>query len=152
MNTFEAVPLTSVDAQEALATRLVGCRLMETKRREFDWAFGFGDAPHFGLSASYSWRILVNGRIAFADSDDGHKFGLPAPLNGEEEAQRLLGQRSIERISIRPDTGDLSIIFSDDAVLEVMNMSSGYESWEIGVPGMSIIGVGGGKLSIYRNP
>jgi hypothetical protein len=140
-----------MDALAILMAHLVGRRLIVTKRREYDWAFGFGDAPALGLSASYSWRILIEGRIAFTGNDDGQKFGLPSPLDGEEVTQRLLGHRIIERISIRTDTGDLSIIFSEGAVLEVLNMSSGYESWQIGVPGTSVIGVGGGKLAIYSD-
>jgi hypothetical protein len=65
--------------------------------------------------------------------------------------QRLLGERVIDRLSIRPDAGDLSIIFSGQAILEVLNMSSGYEGWQIGVPGMKVIGLGGGELAIYSD-
>jgi hypothetical protein len=141
-----------MDVAVALTTYLVGRRLVETKRREYDWTFRFEGTPAFShLRVSCPWRVLIGGRIAFAGGDDGHKFGLPAPLNGEEVTQRLLGQRGIDRLSIRPDAGDLSITFSGHAILEVLNMSSGYEGWEIGVPGMKIIGVGGGELAIYSD-
>jgi hypothetical protein len=141
-----------MDVAVTLTAHLVGRRLVETKRREYDWTFRFEEPPAFShLDVSCPWRILIEGRIAFAGSDDGHKFGLPAPLNGEEVTQRLLGQRVIERFSIRPDAGDLSIIFSGQAILEVVNMSSGYEGWQIGVPGMTVIGLGGGELAIYSD-
>ncbi len=141
-----------MDVAVTLTTYLMGRRLVETKRREYDWAFRFGGTQTFShLRVSCPWRVLIEGRIAFTGGDDGHKFGLPAPLNGEEVTQRLLGQRVIDHLSIRPDTGDLSIFFSGQAILEVLNMSSGYEGWEIGVPGMNVIGVGGGELAIYSD-
>jgi hypothetical protein len=139
-----------MDVALALATHLVGRRLVETKRREYDWTFSFEGIPAFShLNVSCPWRILIEGRIAFAAGDDGQKLGLPAPLNGEEVTQRLLGERVISRLSIRPDAGDLSIIFSGHASLEVLNLSSGYEGWQISVPGMKVIGLGGGELAIY---
>jgi hypothetical protein len=138
-----------MDVTAALAARLVGRSLSAVYRREYDWAFGFGDATSSGLRVSCPWRILFENRIAFTDSDHGQKFGLPEPLDGEKEVQRLLGNKAIERISIRPDTGDLSITFSNQAVLEVLNMSSGYEGWEIGANGLSVIATGGGELAIF---
>jgi hypothetical protein len=140
-----------MDAASMLATHLVGRRLIGIQRREYDWAFSFGDAPPSSLGVSCPWRILVEGRIAFAVSDDGQKFGLSEPRNGEEAARRLLGQRVIERVAIRPDTGDLSIAFSGQAVLEVLNMSSGYEGWQATVAGVSIVGMGGGEIAIYSD-
>jgi hypothetical protein len=118
-------------------------------RREYDWAFGFGDDQVSGLAVGCPWRILTEDRIAFTNGDDGHQFGLPAPLDGEEATRRLLGQRPIERVLIRSETGDLSIVFSGKAILEVFNMSSGYEGWQIGIPGMNVIATGGGELAIY---
>src|SRR5258708_30301746 len=116
-----------MDVVTALTAHLAGRHLTEVKRREYDWTFGFGDTSASGLGVSCPWRIIIEKRIAFTSSDDGHRFGLPAPLDGEEVTQRLLGQKVIERISIRSDTGDLSIAFSSNTVLEVLNMSSGYK-------------------------
>lgn len=139
-----------MDVAAVLTTRFIGRHLTRVVRREHDWAFGFGDDPALGLRASCPWRILKEGRIAFTDSDDGQQFGLPAPLDGEEVVRRLVGQNSIERISIHPETGDLSIVFSEGTILEVLNMSSGYEGWEIGDAGISVIATGGGELAIYN--
>jgi hypothetical protein len=113
--------------------------------------FGFGDSSASGLRVECPWRIIVDERIAFTSSDDGYQFGLPAPLDGEEETRRLLGQKVIERVSIRSDTGDPSIAFSSNTVLEVLDMSSGYEGWEIGIPGLSVIGTGGGELAVFAD-
>lgn len=137
-----------MDVAAALTARLAGRQLTTVIRREYDWAFGFGDS---GLQASCPWRILFEKRIAFTDRDHGQKFGLPAPLDGEKEAQRFLAKKVIESVSIRPDTGDLSITFSGQTVLEVLNMSVGYEGWEIGAGGINVIATGGGELAIYEN-
>lgn len=139
-----------MDVGKILTAHLVGRHLAEVKRREYDWNFGFGDVAVSGLSVECLWRIIVANRIAFASSDDGHKFGLATALNGEEVALNLLGAKIIERVSIRSDTGDISIFFSNDAVLEVLNMSSGYEGWNIGIPGLSVVATGGGELAITK--
>jgi len=138
-----------MDVAAVLTTRLAGRHLTRVVRREYDWAFGFGDNQASGLRVSCPWRILKGGGIAFTSSDDGQKFGLPAPLDGEEVTHRLLEQNTIESLSIRLETGDLSIVFSGGVILEVLNMSSGYEGWELGDSGINVIAMGGGELAIY---
>lgn len=139
-----------MDVEATLTAHLVGRHLADVERREYDWSFGFGDAGASGFSGECPWRIIVANRIAFASSDDGQQFGLAIPLNGEEIALSLLGAKIIERVSIRPDTGDVSIFFSGNSVLEVFNMSSGFEGWQIGIPGLLIIATGGGELAVFR--
>jgi hypothetical protein len=113
------------DTAAILTTSLAGRHLTDVKRREYDWAFGFG--ANVSVQVSCPWRILVEDRIALTNSDDGQKFGLPAPVDGEDETRRLLAEKSIQRVAIRLDTGDLSVVFNCNTVLEVLNMSSGYE-------------------------
>jgi hypothetical protein len=117
------------------------------QRLEFEWVFEFG--PRKVLQVRCPWRILLNGRIAFASSDDGDQFGLPQPVDGEKETRRIFAERTIQQIVVREDTGDLSICFGEKTSLEVINMSSGYEGWEIGAVDVRIIGLGGGKLAIF---
>jgi hypothetical protein len=138
-----------MDVDETLTTQLGGRHLVAVRRREYDWNFSFGDAATPGLSAECPWRIIAGNRIAFTSSDDGHRFGLAPPLDGEKVALGLLAEKPIERVSIRSDTGDLSISFPGNVVLEVLNMSSGYEGWQIGIPGLSIVATGGGELAIF---
>ncbi|WP_375314342.1 hypothetical protein WHZ77_15105 [Bradyrhizobium sp. A5] len=138
-----------MDVGKTLAAHLAGHHVVTVTRREYDWNFSFGDSASSGLSAECPWRIVVANRIALASSDDGHQFGLTAPLDCEKVALTLLGSQAVERISIRADTGDISIIFSDNVVMEVLNMSSGYEGWQIGIPGLTVIATGGGELAIF---
>ena len=137
-----------MDVSETLTAHLAGRRLVAVTRREYDWNFSFGDAVASGLSAACPWRIIAGNGLAFTSSDDGHRFSLAAPLDGEKVALSLLGENPIDRVSIRSDTGDLSISFPGNVILEVLNMSSGYEGWQIGIPGLSIIATGGGELAI----
>ena len=51
---------------------------------------------------------------------------------------------------MRSDTGDLSVRFSDHATLEVLNISSGYEAWEISLPGLHVVATGGGGSPATR--
>jgi hypothetical protein len=136
-----------MDIAAELTSRLKGLRLISVEKREFDWAFVF--AIKCGLGVSCPWRILVDNRIAFGNGDHGEKFGLPASVNGEELTRQLLGSASIQRVALRTDTGDLSIHFADQKILEVINMSGGYEGWQIAADGLQVIGTGGGELAIF---
>jgi hypothetical protein len=46
---------------------------------------------------------------------------------------------------------NLALFFSDSIFLEVLNMSFGYEGWNIGVSGLLVIATGGGELAIFTN-
>ena len=140
-----------MDIGAELTARLARRTLVAVYRREYDWGFDFGDKPSSGLRVSCPWRILHENRIAFTDSDHAQQFGLPAPLDGEKEVERLLANKIVENVTIRPDTGDLAITFAGPTILEVLNMSSGYEGWEIGLNGLSVIATGGGELAIYTS-
>jgi hypothetical protein len=136
-----------MDAATTPAPLLIGLHLTEVRRRDSDWSFAFGDSV--SLTAECPWRILSDGRIAHADTDDGQKFGLPAPVDGEEKTLRLLRHATIQRITIRGDTGDLSIAFGTGKVLEIINNSSGYEGWHIASADFEVIAPGGGELAIF---
>ena len=134
----------------ALSQKLTG-RRCSIQRREGDWAASI----HGGgvISLGVPWRIISEGRIAFADQDDGQKFGLPAPLDGEAEANRLLSGKTIEKVTVDPETADLGLHFESGVRLEAFNYSAGYEGWQIILPpaegGMWVIALGGGDVSIF---
>ena len=128
---------------------LVGQNLSGVQKREYDWVFEFGEST--GLIAACPWRILTSG-IAFTDSDHGQQFGLPAPLDGEQEALRLLSDKHVQSVSTRSVTGDLAIVFEGDTTLELLNLSSGYEGWQLVGGTVHIIAQGGGELVTYSEP
>lgn len=133
-----------------LQTHLVG-RQCVIHRRESDWAVSVVGGGCIALPVP--WRIVANGRIAFADEDDAQQFGLATPIDGVKRANSLIGSRSITGISVDNETADLTIRFSDGVRLDAFNNSSGYEGWCISVPFhdtcMSVGALGGGAVSIF---
>ncbi|WP_159798428.1 hypothetical protein [Croceibacterium salegens] len=135
---------------QRLEQNLLG-RCVMIERREGDWA---GNIDGGGVvSLGVPWRIVAQGRIAFADEDDGQKFGLPSPVDGEVEANRLLAGKPIIGITIDDETGDLTVMFEGNLRLDAFNNSAGYEGWQIDLPpdlgGMWVIALGGGEISVF---
>ncbi len=94
-----------------------------------------------------AWRIIIAGHIARTSEDHGQQFGLPAPIDAEAEVRSLLCARRIEAAEVREDTGDIVLRFESGERLEIIPLSSGYESWEVAAPsGARTIAQGGGVL------
>ena len=140
----------NVDLLLQLEKQLVG-RQCEIVRREADWAANLVGGG--SISLPVPWRIVANGRIAFANKDDGQQFGLPAPVDGEVEANRLIRGRSISKVLVAPDTADLTLNFGNGLRLDAFNNSAGYEGWQIALPkengDMLIIALGGGEVVTF---
>ena len=139
-------PIT--DIEEAFLGRTCACI---TRFGTESWRFEF--ERETTLDVRCPWRIIAKGGVALGYADHGQQFGLPRPIDGVDEAKRLLSG-TIVRVSITDLTADIRLQFSDDAVLDVFNSSSGYEGWECtSNNGVLAIAVGGGKLQIYlTNP
>ncbi|MCP8892230.1 hypothetical protein [Sphingomonas faeni] len=126
-------------------------RRCKIARREADWVITASGGGSIALPIP--WRIVANGRIAFANEDDGQQFGLPSPVDGEAKANELIGERSITSLSIDRQTADLMIYFGDEIRLDTFSNSSGYEGWHISLApehgGISVIALGGGDVAIH---
>ena len=129
-------------------------RRCDVQRLEHGWTLGFGDGHALTIEAP--WRIVQDGRIAFADSDDGQMFGLPQPIEGEARSNQLLGGRHVALLEVDHDTADIRLYFDDGTRLDIFNRSCGYEGWQASFrtaeQNVSIIGMGGGGLTIARQP
>lgn len=138
------------DLLDKLQQHLVG-RHCSIERREADWAANLEGGG--SISLPVPWRIVADGRIAFADEDDGQQFGLPSPLDGQAEANRQLAGKAITSVSIDPETADLTVRFEGNVRLDAFNYSAGYEGWHINLPpeqgGMWVIALGGGELTVF---
>lgn len=123
----------------------------EVARQEHRWAFSFGTDA--GLGVETPWRIVTGSGIAFANTDDHQKFGLPQPVDGQARSNELLGGRRVISFDVDIKTADIQIRFEGDLLLEVFNNSSGYEGWNAAVQvdgqTISVAGLGGGDLAIY---
>lgn len=126
---------------------LVGRRLQSFNRREYDWAVDFDKQSW--LVVACLWRLIEAGRVRFTSQDDGHKFGLPAPVDAAAEITRRVVGTAIESVELRDGTLDLDIRLSSGHILQVIPDSSGYEAWHISDGAREFIAVGGGELSIF---
>lgn len=112
------------------------------ERRDCDWLFEFDCGLR--LNVGTNWRIRNAVGILLTNSDDGQQFGLPAPIDAEATANKLLAGATVESISDESSTGDLVIHLSDGKIIDVITDSSGYESWLAYIEGQpSVIGRNG---------
>ncbi len=128
---------------------LVNHRLESMHRREYDWIMVFDS--QVTITPSCLWRVLEDGRIRLTSEDDGHKFGLPAPMDAVHEINIWLGGIAIQKVELTEGTLDLRLYFENGYVFEMLPNSSGYEAWDIINSVDRYIAVGGGTLSEFRN-
>jgi hypothetical protein len=126
---------------------LIGLRCESFTKREFDWVVGFDREAKVVIACL--WRLIENGRVRFTSQDDGHQFGLPAPVDAADEVSRRVGSAIVETIALRKDLLDLELQFSTGHLLQIIPDSSGYEAWQAVGGGNLYIAVGGGQLAIF---
>ena len=138
------------DLALAFEAAVVG-RLCHVQRREADWAFDLLD--NLGLAVGCHWRLVSPEGIALTDEDDGHKFGLPKPVDAEAKANDLLAGATVSSATVDRITGDLFLRFSNGLRLDLLNNSSGYEGWQGGFhhegKAVSVVAMGGGRLAFF---
>lgn len=96
------------------------------------------------------WRIITDKGIALGSADHGQQFGLPAPIDAQHEARKLLSHKVL-KVTIRKKTADLLIELEDGSCLEIFNSSSGYEGWECSSKnGLLVVARGGGDYESWN--
>jgi hypothetical protein len=126
---------------------LVGHRCQSLFRREYDWVFAFDDDAR--LVVECLWRLVEFDRIRVTSEDDGHQFGLPAPVDAAAEVNRRLAGAAVEKVELRQGTLDLELQFSTGHALQIIPNSGGYEAWDLSGGKRQFIAVGGGELVIF---
>lgn len=115
-----------------------------------EWRFRFdGDIE---IVVESLWRLLKDDRLTWMSEDDGHQFGLPAPVNAAAEVNTALAGRTLERADLREGTSDLTLRFSGGDVLEFVTDSAGYEAWRAYYPGGCIVAAGSNPLTVVGAP
>ncbi len=117
-------------------------------RREYDCVLAFDRKATIVVCCL--WRLLDNGRICLTSSDDGHRFGLPAPVDATHEVNIRLAGIAIEAIELREGTLDLRLSFASGHVFEILPESSGYDAWDATNAVDRFIASGGSELSVLR--
>jgi Family of unknown function (DUF6188) len=102
------------------------------------------------LDVRCPWRILSTAGIALGNVDHEQHFGLPAPIDAQQEAQKLLADRVV-KATVREKTADLILEVERGSCLEVFNSSSGYEGWECSsTDGLLAVARGGGEFETWN--
>jgi len=124
-----------------------GCGIKEISYISDNDAWYFGFSNGINLRIDSCWRITDKKRILLGSCDHLQKFGLPQPIDGSTKATALLSKLAVRSAHIREISGDLVIYFTQSVCLEVLNNSSGYDSWQLNGPkGQEIIAQGGGHI------
>jgi len=126
---------------------LVGHRFQSIARREYDWVVAFD--KNASLVVACLWRLVESGRIRFTSEDDGHQFGLPAPVDAAAEINGRLGGAAVDAVELRQGLLDLEVRFSTGHSLQIIPDSAGYEAWIVCSGSRQFIAVGGGELAIF---
>jgi hypothetical protein len=119
-----------------------------TRFGDASWKFDF--EARTVLQIWCPWRIVTAVGVALGNADHEQKFGLPKPIDAQQEAQRLLAAKVVKLV-VRARTADLLIEFENGSGLEVFNSSSGYEGWECAdKDGLLVVARGGGELATWN--
>ena len=112
-----------------------------------DWIFSFSDSVSilvFGF-----WRLLHNGKIILVSLDHEQQFGQEIPTDMVSLVNNRLSEKTLTRIKVVQDTGDLKALFTDNIELECLVISTGYESFQFSISDKRYIALGGGDIAIY---
>jgi hypothetical protein len=93
------------------------------------WVFQFGS--DVVLSTQSQWRVLSQEAILLASGDDGQRYGLPNPVDAQASVRELLENRVVAKVDVDQASADLTLHFDNGTVLQIVNLSSGYEAWTL---------------------
>jgi hypothetical protein len=125
---------------------LFGQSITEVVRTETaSWRFRFNDGSE--IRPACLWRLVRSRAIAVTSEDHGHPYGLGVPVDAAGRCRSLLDGLKVRKAEVHDDTRDILLHFDDDTRLEILPLSSGYESWDIIEPsGRQAFAQGGGNL------
>ena len=84
------------------------------------------------LRATY-WRLIVNDKAGVSSFDQGHRYGMPAPVDAIDELGKTLHDKLVTDAFLDSKTGDIVVRFSEEVVLQVLNFTA-FEVWQITFP------------------
>ena len=126
-------------------TWLIGRRITRVEKTDYSWFFLLDDASSIGTESV--WRLVTVEGIVVTSEDHGHPFGLPAPVDAAERVTKTVDQSPVTAFELREDTGDLVLHFTNDASIEFLSLSCGYEGWQTVHGQQEVICLGGGGFS-----
>lgn len=108
------------------------------------WGWWFHFDGKIILTIETGWRLVSDTTIAVSSEDDGQIFGRKTTVDAAAEAQSLLADKSVSGVLIEPACSDLTIHFGVTLRVDVINLSCGYEAWNLtGQDGLLLVGRNG---------
>ena len=135
-----------VNADTSFAAPLVGRQLTAAEKRDHSWLFTFGS--DLSLATEGPWRLVVDGRVVGSSEDHGQVFGLSEALDASSQLHTHLHDQNVEATSVV--AGDLILRFPADTSLQLLQLSSGFESWRFSFRGHETICCGAESFIIYH--
>mgnify|MGYP003643526270 CR=1 FL=1 len=112
---------------------LAGKALEAVQFEQLVWSFRFGN---YWINECASWRLCDSDGIYITSEDHEHSFGVGYPIDAKAEIEGQLSEYLIWKMEYIQSTGDLKLMFkrqendyATSKYLEVLSVSSGYESW-----------------------
>jgi hypothetical protein len=139
--------MSDASSHDRLA-QVIGRTLQSVEKHDQTWMFVFDS--QVAICTQADWRLVMDGGIRATSGDHGHGFGLPAPFDAIQKLQTSVVGRIVGGATIVPDTGDLLLTLVPPARLEFLQLSSGYEAWDLTTPHGRILCIGGGR--IFEDP
>jgi hypothetical protein len=129
---------------------MIGRSLVEVVAMEgSSWGFRFGDGTE--VRADSPWRLIRGGRIVLSSEDHGQWYGLPQPVDAEAVCSSMICGTAVQSAEVREGTADIVVLFESGDRLEIVPLSSGFESWQIAGPGgLMTVAQGGGSVVTWR--
>jgi hypothetical protein len=116
------------------SARLEGLAVSKIEKLPPDyWVFQFGNGV--ALSTQSQWRLLSQDAILLTSEDDGQQYGLREPVDALARIRELLEGRVVSKVEVDQASADFTISFDNETVLQIVNLSSGYEAWTLGSEG-----------------
>lgn len=112
------------------SARIEGRTLSKIEKLPPDnWLFQFGS--DVVLSTQSQWRVLSQDSILLTSDDDGQQYGLPKPVDAQSNIRELLENRVAAKVDVDQASADFTIHFDNGTILQIVNLSSGYEAWTL---------------------
>jgi hypothetical protein len=96
----------------------------------WDHSCSVGMDGGYSLNCGSLLRYVDNDGKFITSADHGHKFGLPDVYDAQDKIGCRIKGKLIESVEINKATADLTL-FLDDARLELLCSSVGYENWQL---------------------
>ena len=126
-------------------TWLIGRRITDLQRTDHTWCLFLDDGST--VTTESPWRLITPKGLTVTSEDDGHPFGLPAPVDAAQRVKDAAGQTLISRLELRDKTNDLILHFANETTVEFLNLSCGYEGWQTIHGSQQVICLGGGEIT-----